>query len=91
MLCARLVRTVPSLRRSRVPTWPFPTLFRVASSCVPPPSAPQWDVNGDGVLRKREFLVTMKHLLRDEERWRAVTRSLADKVRTITASYSFVR
>ena len=38
------------------------------------------DRDGDGTLRKREFLITLKNLLGDEARWRETTRDVADEI-----------
>ena len=40
----------------------------------------RWDSNGDRQFRKREFLVAMKLMVGDEERWRAHTRAAVDEI-----------
>ena len=36
-----------------------------------------WDKNGDGLIKKREYLVTLKLMLGDEARWRSVLRDVS--------------
>ncbi|KAL1529757.1 hypothetical protein AB1Y20_000693 [Prymnesium parvum] len=40
----------------------------------------KWDLNGDGMLGKHEFLVVIKNLAADEEYWRTTLRAIVEEV-----------